>query len=496
MRVAFDCKLQELPLLPIIIFTLSFCSVWTVDAFVDSDDAEAALCANRTAFVQRDVKTSIPSHIWKQIVHPGDIAQITGFQELFLILNTNPAADGLRQLVVDYFNDSPPLRAHLSESRFILWIMRHRFGDSCASHTLEQPGAAPPPFFSSSPPKEGHLSKLPLTFRKFPLWRWFLEHGQKDARNTPKSSALAPLSSVDVRDGRAARTPAAQQASIPSQERQLASSHSYAASHPRTTSSRPHGRRAYSSGDGSAPQRSGAANGWESPRARSFGHNASLTSSRPHGRRAISLSGDGSAPPRLGAANGRESPRAHSYSRVALPTSSRPHLRRAISFAGRDSATSRAVPSPPRLRRAVSAGSAPQPLGAVDSSNPVLEMRRGSLLGVEKVLHQFSEMNRTIRVFCERSSDFIGESTRVPRMTLALPEHSPVGKPAYEFSSSEDYVFFTLLSIINTHLHDNIFRPFHPAASAQESDRYEELYLKIINTCKFVTHFSLASSDV
>ena len=116
--------LQELPLLPIIIFTLSFCSVWTVDAFVDSDDAEAALCANRTAFVQRDVKTLIPSHIWKQIAHPGDITQNVGFQKLFLILNTNPAADGLRQLVVDYFNDSPPLRAHLSESRFILWIMR------------------------------------------------------------------------------------------------------------------------------------------------------------------------------------------------------------------------------------------------------------------------------------------------------------------------------------------------------------------------------------
>jgi hypothetical protein len=39
-----------------------------------------------------------------------------------------------------------------------------------------------------------------------------------------------------------------------------------------------------------------------------------------------------------------------------------------------------------------------------------------------------------------------------------------------------------LPSIINTHLFDDIFQPFHPAASVQERDRYEEEYLKMINT--------------
>ena len=244
--------------------------------------------------------------------------------------------------------------------------------------------------------------------------------------------------------------------------------------------------------------RPSAANGWESSRARSLGHNASLTSS------------------------GRESPRARSYYRAASPTSARPHGRRAISLSGDDSvlpwldatdarenlrarscshvaSTSRAVPSPQRRRRAISLsgdGSAPQPLGAIDSSNPVLEMRGGALLGVANVLNQFSKMNRTIHDFCERNSDYIGQSKRVPRRPSALPEHGPVGKPAYEFSCSEDFVFFTLLSIINTHLYDDIFRPFHPAASAQESDRYEEHHLKLIDTCEFVTHFSIASSDV
>jgi hypothetical protein len=67
----------------------------------------------------------------------------------------------------------------------------------------------------------------------------------------------------------------------------------------------------------------------------------------------------------------------------------------------------------------------------------------------------------------------------------ALPRNSPVGKPAYEFTSTGDYVFFALLSIINTHLYRDIFRPFHPAASAQESDRYEEEYLKMIDTCRW-----------
>lgn len=88
---------------------------WTSDTFIDSDSAEAALCADRSAFVRQDLKAFISRDIWLPIIHPGDSAQIQGFRDLFILLNTDPAVDNLRQLVVKYFNDSPPLRGHLSE---------------------------------------------------------------------------------------------------------------------------------------------------------------------------------------------------------------------------------------------------------------------------------------------------------------------------------------------------------------------------------------------
>jgi hypothetical protein len=113
--------------------------------------------------------------------------------------------------------------------------------------------------------------------------------------------------------------------------------------------------------------------------------------------------------------------------------------------------------------------------GAADPLDPVFEAGKG--VGAGDVLSQFSKMDRTIRAFCEQSSNHIAQSKRLPQMThqpLTLPERSPVGKSAHEFTSTEDYVFFTLLSIINTHLYGDIFRPFHPAASAEESQRCEK----------------------
>jgi hypothetical protein len=58
---------------------------------------------------------SVPPEIMKHIVHPEATAQIKGFQELFVLLNTDPHVDHLRRLVVNYFNDSPWLRTHLRE---------------------------------------------------------------------------------------------------------------------------------------------------------------------------------------------------------------------------------------------------------------------------------------------------------------------------------------------------------------------------------------------
>jgi hypothetical protein len=145
---------------------------------------------------------------------------------------------------------------------------------------------------------------------------------------------------------------------------------------------------------------------------------------------------------------------------------------------------------PPRKRATTLAadGSTPPQLGAADTVRVLWD--------VENILNQFSKMDRTIRTFYEQTSDYTGQSKQPPRMThhFASPKNSPVGQPAYEFTSSADYVFFTLLSIINTHVYNDIFGPFHPAVTAQESDRYEEEYLKMIETCRWWP--IAASSDV
>jgi hypothetical protein len=56
----------------------------------------------------------IPERIAKRVIHPGDDAQINGFEELFVLLNTDQDAGRLRKLIVDYFNNTPFLREHLS----------------------------------------------------------------------------------------------------------------------------------------------------------------------------------------------------------------------------------------------------------------------------------------------------------------------------------------------------------------------------------------------
>ena len=117
---------------------------WLADTFVDSDGAEAALCADRSGFLQNDRLELIPIDIRKYIIHPDVIAHIAGFQKLFNCLNTDLTADYLRQHVVDYFNDQPFLRNHLREplsgsSLPIEMILR-------LQNFTGHPGAAAPPF--------------------------------------------------------------------------------------------------------------------------------------------------------------------------------------------------------------------------------------------------------------------------------------------------------------------------------------------------------------
>ena len=93
---------------------------WADDTFVSSDDAEEALCNDRSSFVVcDDIMTLVPDYITACMIHPDPRAQISGFRELFIYLNKNRSSTRLRQMIEDYFDNSPPLRGHLSQSPLV-----------------------------------------------------------------------------------------------------------------------------------------------------------------------------------------------------------------------------------------------------------------------------------------------------------------------------------------------------------------------------------------
>ena len=84
---------------------------------MDGVIAEVDLCSDRAGFLQRhDIMALLPMRIKKFIANPSPNAQIEGFEELFVLLEINPGASELRQLVKAYFAESPALRGHLSMS--------------------------------------------------------------------------------------------------------------------------------------------------------------------------------------------------------------------------------------------------------------------------------------------------------------------------------------------------------------------------------------------
>jgi hypothetical protein len=89
---------------------------WLADTFVNSDGAEAALCADRSGFLRNDQPRAHSTRYPETHNPPRRYAHIAGFRELFNYLNTNPTANYLRQHVVNYFNDQPFLREHLHET--------------------------------------------------------------------------------------------------------------------------------------------------------------------------------------------------------------------------------------------------------------------------------------------------------------------------------------------------------------------------------------------
>jgi hypothetical protein len=91
-------------------------TTWAEETFIAPHEAETALSEDRQAFLScRDIMGLIPRKISRHLVHSDPRAQIEGFQELFILLNNDPNAKALRQLIVSYFNNSPPLRGHLSQ---------------------------------------------------------------------------------------------------------------------------------------------------------------------------------------------------------------------------------------------------------------------------------------------------------------------------------------------------------------------------------------------
>ena len=93
----------------------SYQSSWIEATFVDGEAAEDALCNDRPSFVVRnDIMSLIPRNIRRCLAHSADLAQIEGFQDLFIYLNDRPGAHELRRLVIAYFRSSPCLRGHLS----------------------------------------------------------------------------------------------------------------------------------------------------------------------------------------------------------------------------------------------------------------------------------------------------------------------------------------------------------------------------------------------
>ena len=146
----------------------------------------------------------------------------------------------------------------------------------------------------------------------------------------------------------------------------------------------------------------------------------------------------------------------------------------------------------PRRKRAITLspdGSTPRGLGP-DSSNPVIvEMRKRGLTDFTHLLNQLLELNSAIQDVCNQCADHVAKSKQLPRRPSPLSQPSPLGKPAHEFSSTEDYVFFASLSIVNTVTCDFVLGPFHPAVSEKENARWMEEYIEVIDTCAFLTYF-------
>jgi len=93
---------------------------WTEETFISSDEALAALAEDYSVFIGRyDIMNHIPGRIKKFMRLASrrvDPHAMLGFQDLFCHLDSERCSTLLRELIEAYFNDSPSLRGHLSQS--------------------------------------------------------------------------------------------------------------------------------------------------------------------------------------------------------------------------------------------------------------------------------------------------------------------------------------------------------------------------------------------
>ena len=110
------------------------------------------------------------------------------------------------------------------------------------------------------------------------------------------------------------------------------------------------------------------------------------------------------------------------------------------------------------------------------------EMLQNMLIDVGKKIRDFTALNSNTRTVASKWSMHVGKIKTLPTSSQPLPRDSPVGKGPSQFPSAEDYAYFSLLSIINTHLYNQIFHPFHPAASDAENTKLETNYQRLVET--------------
>ena len=115
------------------------------------------------------------------------------------------------------------------------------------------------------------------------------------------------------------------------------------------------------------------------------------------------------------------------------------------------------------------------------------ETLQNALIGAEKTIRDFTALNRNTQTVAGKWSAHVGKIKTLPSSSQPLTRDSPVGKGPSQFPSAEDYAYFSLLSIINTHLYNRIFRPFHPAASDAENAKLETRYQRQVETGVFIS---------